>query len=114
MTEIKHLKDLTGRREFALVVRDADLVSATLRQALAEAAPGERPGLERALEIVADTGTADEGRLCAQWYRDRLAAAGFTGDIGSVSALKALRQSERGLSLLTAVRLQKAAVAHPE
>ncbi|WP_018546565.1 hypothetical protein [Streptomyces sp. LaPpAH-108] len=114
MTEIKHLKDLTGKREFALVVRDADLVSAALRQALAEAGPEERPGLERALEIVAATGGADDDQLCARWFRDRLAAAGFTGDIGSIAALKALRQSERGLSLLTAVRLQKAAVAHPE
>ncbi|MGV9341260.1 hypothetical protein [Streptomyces sp. NPDC003688] len=114
MTGIKHLKYFTGKGEFALMVRDTDLVSAALRQALADAGPGERPGLERALEIVATVETADDDQLCARWYRDRLAAAGFTGDIGSVSALKALRQSEKGLSLLTAVQLQKAALAHPE
>ncbi|MFD8804144.1 hypothetical protein [Streptomyces sp. NPDC059597] len=114
MTDIKHLRDLTGKREFALVVRETDLVTAALRQALADAAPEERPGLERALAVVAATATADDDRLCARWFRNRLAATGFTGDIGSVAALKALRQAERGLGLLTAVRLQKAAVAHPE
>ncbi|MDG5801858.1 hypothetical protein P9869_04105 [Streptomyces ossamyceticus] len=51
---------------------------------------------------------------CARWARSRLAAVGFTGDIASVAALKALRQAEPKLSLLAAVELQKEAVAHPE
>ncbi|MFH9428189.1 hypothetical protein ACH4JZ_07870 [Streptomyces sp. NPDC017615] len=39
---------------------------------------------------------------------------GITGDVASLSALKALREAERSLGLLTAVELQKKAVAHPE
>ncbi|MFK0280769.1 hypothetical protein ACIQVL_09905 [Streptomyces sp. NPDC090499] len=103
-----------GRKNtFVLTIRDADGIAAALRQALAEAAPEERPGLERAVALVEST-AADESRLRARWVRSRLAAAGFTGDITSVAAVKALRQAEPGLSLLAAVQLQKDAVAHPE
>ncbi|MFK0153206.1 hypothetical protein ACIQVK_14210 [Streptomyces sp. NPDC090493] len=104
-----------GRKNtFVLTIRDADGIAAALRQALAEAAPEERPGLERAVALVESTAAADESRLRARWVRSRLAAAGFTGDITSVAAVKALRQAEPGLSLLAAVQLQKDAVAHPE
>ncbi|WP_317440725.1 hypothetical protein [Streptomyces collinus] len=104
-----------GRKSDAvLTVRDADVVAAALRQALAQASPRERPGLERALALVESTAAASESRLRARWVRARLAAAGFTGDIASVAAVKALRQAEPRLSLLAAVQLQKAAVAHPE
>ncbi|MCX4722958.1 hypothetical protein OG372_29650 [Streptomyces sp. NBC_01020] len=105
---------LSGKHNFVPVIRDADVVAATLRQALAEASPEERPGLERAAAIVESTAAATEGRLRARWVRSRLAAVGFTGDIDSVAAVKALRQAEPKLSLLAAVQLQKAALDHPE
>lgn len=95
-------------------LRDADVIAAALRQALADASPQERPGLERAAALVESTAAATETQLRARWVRDRLAAAGFTGDIASVAAVKALRQAEPGLSLLAAVQLQKDAVTHPE
>lgn len=76
--------------------------------------PEERPGLERAVALVGATAAATEARLRADWVRSRLAAVGFTGDVSSVAAVKALRQAEKQLSLLAAVKLQKDAVAHPE
>ncbi|MEU7428244.1 hypothetical protein [Streptomyces sp. NPDC040750] len=104
-----------GRKsDVVLTLRDADVVAAALRQALAEAPPQERPGLERAAALVESSAAATEDQLRARWVRARLAAVGFTGDIASVAAVRALRQAEPRLSLLAAVQLQKDAVAHPE
>ncbi|MER5530119.1 hypothetical protein ABT075_36970 [Streptomyces sp. NPDC002677] len=105
---------LSKRNTFVLAIRDADVVAAALRQALAEASAEERPGLERAAALVESTASATEPELRARWVRSRLAAVGFTGDVGSVAAVKALREAEPKLSLLAAVQLQKEAVAHPE
>ncbi|MFG2133912.1 hypothetical protein ACGFNV_39970 [Streptomyces sp. NPDC048751] len=105
---------LNKKHNHVLLIRDADLVAATLRQALADASPEERPGLERAAALVESTAAATDGRLRAHWVRSRLASVGFTGDITSMRAIKALRQAEPGLSLLAAVELQKEALAHPE
>ncbi|NEA98981.1 hypothetical protein [Streptomyces sp. SID13726] len=105
---------LNKKNDYVLTIRDADVVTATLRQALAEASPEERAGLERAVALVESTAAATEAELRARWVRSRLAAVGFTGDVTSVAAVKALRKAEPGLSLLAAVELQKAAVAHPE
>ena len=103
-----------NKHDVVLLIRDADVVGAALRQALAEASPEERPGLERAAALVESTAAATDGRLRAHWVRSRLAAVGFTGDITSMRAIRALRQAEPGLSLLAAVELHKEAVAHPE
>ncbi|MFG2342514.1 hypothetical protein [Streptomyces phaeochromogenes] len=105
---------LSKKNNFVLTVRDADVVAAALRQALAEASPEERPGLERAAALVESTAAATETQVRARWVRSRLADTGFTGDITSVEAVKALRQAEPQLSLLAAVQLQKDAEAHPE
>ncbi|MFH9671219.1 hypothetical protein ACH4L5_02860 [Streptomyces sp. NPDC017405] len=102
------------RLDCVLVIRDSDLVAAALREALAGAPEDERPGLERAAALVEATADTGEGPLRAAWVRSRLAGVGFTGDITSVAAVKALRQAEPDLSLLAAVQLQKEAVAHPE
>ncbi|MDQ0681524.1 hypothetical protein QF032_000523 [Streptomyces achromogenes] len=114
MTGMTGLAGLSRKQDAVLIVRDSDLVAAALRQALAEASPEERPGLERAAALVGSTAAATDGQLRARWVRSRLASAGFTGDLASVSAVKALRKAEPGLSLLAAVRLQKDAVAFPE
>ncbi|MFI9244899.1 hypothetical protein ACIGXF_20440 [Streptomyces sp. NPDC053086] len=111
---MKAIAGLTRKYESVLVIRDADLVAAALRTALADASPEERPGLERAVALVESTAAATENQLRARWVRSRLSAVGFTGDIASITALKALRQAEPRLSLGTAVQLQKEAVAHPE
>ncbi|MFJ2889925.1 hypothetical protein ACIO53_28100 [Streptomyces sp. NPDC087305] len=105
---------LSKKNTFVLTVRDSDVVAAALREALAGASPEERPGLERAAALVESAAAANESLLQARWVRSRLAAVGFTGDIASVSAVRALRQAEPKLSLLAAVHLQKEAVAHPE
>ncbi|KUN76492.1 hypothetical protein [Streptomyces griseoruber] len=104
---------LSGKQNLVLTIRDSDVMAAVLREALAQATPEERPGLERAAALIAVTATDTDSRLRARWVRDRLAATGFTGDVGSVAAVKALRQAEPRLSLVAAVELQKAAVAHP-
>ncbi|MFF5535591.1 hypothetical protein ACFY71_24440 [Streptomyces cinerochromogenes] len=111
---MKGFTGFTKRQDLVLVLRDSDLVAAALREALDGASEEERAGLERAVAIVGETAGASEGRLRADWVRTRLADVGFTGDITSVAAIKALRQAEPGLSLLAAVQLQKEAVAHPE
>ncbi|MEU6814511.1 hypothetical protein [Streptomyces sp. NPDC046860] len=105
---------LTRSRTFVLRLRDSDAISEALSRALAAAPEEERPGLERALALAGSTAAASEDELCARWVRARLADAGFTGDIASMAALRALRKAERGLGLATAVELQKKAVAHPE
>lgn len=105
---------LNKKHNFVLLIRDADLVTADLRRALADASPEERPGLERAVALVEAGAAANDDQLRARWVRSRLAAVGFTGDISSVAAVKALRQAEPKLSLLAAVQLQAQAVAHPE
>lgn len=114
---VVHMAAIAGfgrKHDVVPVIRDADIVTAALRQALAEATAEERPGLERALALVESTAAATEGQTRARWVRSRLAAVGFTGDIASVAAVKALRQAEPKLSLLAAVQLQKEAVARPE
>ncbi|BDH06348.1 hypothetical protein HEK131_35750 [Streptomyces seoulensis] len=105
---------LTGGRAFVLPLKDSDAILAAVRRALADAPAQERPGLERAVALVESTAAASEDELCARWVRARLADTGFTGDIASMAALRALRKAERSLGLLTAVELQKKAVAHPE
>ncbi|QJS11659.1 hypothetical protein HKX69_21065 [Streptomyces argyrophyllae] len=102
------------KQDLVLVIRDSDLVGAALREALDGASEEERAGLERAVALVGATAGASEARLRADWVRVRLADVGFTGDIASVAAVKALRQAEPGLSLLAAVQLQKDAVTHRE
>lgn len=105
---------MNTKHNFVLLIRDADTITAALHQALDDASPEERPGLERAIALAEAAATASEKQLRARWVRSRLTAAGFTGDIGSVAAVKALRTAEPKLSLLAAVELQKDAVAHPE
>ncbi|MFD9418606.1 hypothetical protein ACFWC9_28360 [Streptomyces goshikiensis] len=105
---------MNTKHNFVLLIRDTDTVAPSLREALDGASPEERPGLERAIALVEAVAAAGETQLRARWVRSRLTAAGFTGDISSVAAVKALRQAEPKLSLLAAVELQKDAVAHPE
>jgi len=114
MIDMTGLTGLSRKHDVVPLIRDSDLVAAALRQALAEASPQERPGLERAAALVESTAAATDGQLRARWVRARLASAGFTGDLASVAALKALRKTEPDLSLLAAVRLQKDALAFPE
>ncbi|MFJ8603854.1 hypothetical protein ACIREM_35140 [Streptomyces shenzhenensis] len=105
---------LAKKNNFVLLIRDSDVVAAALRDALAEATPEERPGLERAAALVESTAALGEAGLRAHWVRSRLAAVGFSGDLASVAAVKALRQAEPQLSLTAAVQLQGEATAHPE
>lgn len=113
MTRVKGLAGFGRKQDCVLVIRDSEVVLEALREALGGAPAEERAGLERALAVVGGVAGADEGPLRAAWVRERLAGIGFAGDIGSVAAIKALRQAEPDLSLLAAVQLQRDAVAHP-
>ncbi|MBL1111423.1 hypothetical protein JK364_03215 [Streptomyces sp. 110] len=103
-----------GKSHNIVLIRDAHVVAAALRQALDGASAETRPGLERAVTIVESTAAATETQVRGHWVRSRLADVGFSGDLTSVAAVKALRGAEPGLSLLAAVRLRDDAVAHPE
>ncbi|MEW2635720.1 hypothetical protein AB0903_29805 [Streptomyces sp. NPDC048389] len=97
-----------GKQEQSVIVlRDADGIEAAVRAALDRATPEERPGLERALEIVGDASAAAYEDLQAQWVRQRLDAAGVTGPADSIPAIKALREAAPGLSLRSAVDLAR-------
>ncbi|WP_031035283.1 hypothetical protein [Streptomyces sp. NRRL F-5650] len=95
-----------------LLLRDTDLAARGIRQALVEATPEERPGLERAAALVEQAAAASDAELLARWVHERLAAAGHEGPVDSVHAVKALRATTPGLSLRQAVRLTKDAAAH--
>lgn len=92
-----------------IVLRDADEIEAAVRAELEHAGAEERPGLERALAIITDAAAVTDAELRARWVRQRLDAAGVPGPAGSVTAIKALRESAPGLSLLSAVQPAKAA-----
>ncbi|MEV5199784.1 hypothetical protein [Streptomyces sp. NPDC053720] len=94
-----------------VVVRDAETIGAALRQALETAGAEERPGLERALAVVADAAGASDAELRGSWAGRRIRAAGHQGPLDAVAAVKALREAEPGLSLLQAVQLSKEAAA---
>lgn len=96
-----------------LVLRDADVILWSLRQALAEADESARPGLERALDLAEQAAAAHDDDLRARWVRERLAEAGYEGAPDSAPAVKALREAAPGLSLLAAVQLTKAAARPP-
>ncbi|MEU9332156.1 hypothetical protein AB0D49_03200 [Streptomyces sp. NPDC048290] len=90
-------------------VRDAGQVTGALRRALdaTDADAGERAGLERALAIAEEVGALPEEELQKRWVRERLDSAGYQGKGDTVEAVKALRQSVPGLSLLTATQLAR-------
>ncbi|MFG2680902.1 hypothetical protein [Streptomyces sp. NPDC048392] len=95
-----------------LVLRDADVIAHGLRQALAEATPEQRPGLERAAALVERAAAVTDAELRARWVHERLAAAGHQGPADSVQAVKALREAAPGLGLVQAVQLTRDAAAH--
>ncbi|MDT0435174.1 MULTISPECIES: hypothetical protein [Streptomyces] len=102
------------KSDVVLVIREAGPIAAALRAALDGAAPEERAGLERAVALAEAAAGVSDDRVRADWVRARLAEAGYDGEIDSVRAVRALRQAEPRLTLLAAVQLQKAALAHPE
>lgn len=91
----------------ALLVREADAITERLRRALDTAPNAERPGLERALALVAEAAAVPDAELRARWVRQRLDAAGYEGPPDSVRAIKTLREAEPALSLLAAVGYAK-------
>ncbi|MEU5896185.1 hypothetical protein [Streptomyces venezuelae] len=101
----------TKRELMVIALRDTDAVADELRAALATADDRDRPGLERAVEILARTAAVPDTEVRGRWALNQMAAAGHTGPADSVHAVKALRQAEPGLSLVAAVQLSKEAAA---
>lgn len=100
---------LTKKELSVIVLRDADGIEAAVHAALEHAAPEERPGLERALAVVAEASAATDEQLRARWVEQRMEAAGVRGPADSVEAIKALREAAPGLTLLSAVQLARSA-----
>ncbi|MFV8129613.1 hypothetical protein [Streptomyces syringium] len=99
----------TGLEHEVLVLRDSEAIADAIREALAGASDEERAGLERAAAIVAQYGGRPEAEARVEWVRGVLAAAGVDPVKHEVRAVKAVRDAERGLSLLAAVELVKEA-----
>ncbi|MER5617638.1 hypothetical protein [Streptomyces sp. NPDC002215] len=101
-----------GKQDLAVVVvRDAEAIAEALRQALETAGAEERPGLERALAVVADAAGVPDAELRGRWAGRRIRAGGHQGPLDAVAAVKALRKAEPGLSLRQAVQLSREAAA---
>ncbi|MFJ7629368.1 hypothetical protein ACIQZN_23015 [Streptomyces sp. NPDC097595] len=101
-----------GKKDMAvIVVRDADAVTAALREELARAADADRPGLERALALAEALTGVPDAELRGRWAARRITAGGYDGPLDAVAAVKALRQAEPGLGLRQAVQLSREAVA---
>lgn len=88
-----------------LVLRDADELGHTLRQALAAADEAERPGLERALALIGEHRALSDADLRVRWVRRALAGSGVGEESDQVTVVRALRKAEPDLGLATAVRL---------
>ncbi|WAL97421.1 hypothetical protein [Streptomyces sp. Je 1-369] len=101
----------TKRELMVIALRDTDAVTDELREALATADERDRPGLERAMELVARAAAVPDAEVRGRWALRRITAAGHTGPADSVHAVRALRQAEPGLSLASAVQLSKEAAA---
>ncbi|WP_370421548.1 hypothetical protein AB8O64_25145 [Streptomyces sp. QH1-20] len=99
----------TGLEHEVLVLRDTEAVADAIREALAGASDAERPGLERAAAIVAEYGGRPAAEARVEWVRGVLAEAGVDPVKHEVRAVKAVRDAERGLSLLAAVELVREA-----
>ncbi|MEU4505834.1 hypothetical protein [Streptomyces sp. NPDC024089] len=101
-----------GKQDLAVVVvRDAEAIGAALRQVLETAGAEERPGLERALAVVADAAGVPDAELRGRWAGRRIRAGGHQGPLDAVAAVKALRKAEPGLSLRQAAQLSREAAA---
>ncbi|MEW2392442.1 hypothetical protein AB0933_29180 [Streptomyces venezuelae] len=101
----------TKRELMVIALRDTDAVADELREALATADERERPGLERAAELLARAAAVPDAEVRGRWALRRITDAGCTGPADSVQAVKALRRAEPGLSLVSAVQLSKEAAA---
>ncbi|MFH8370868.1 hypothetical protein [Streptomyces sp. NPDC018031] len=88
-----------------LVLRDADELGHTLRQALAAADEAERPGLERALALIGEHSALSDADLRVRWVRRALTGSGVDEQTDQVSVVRALRKAEPALGLASAVRL---------
>ncbi|MGW7353982.1 hypothetical protein [Streptomyces sp. NPDC054784] len=93
-----------------VVLREAGTIGDTVREALASASPEERPGLERAAELIAAQERLTDEQLQSRWVRGVLADAGITPESGHVESVKALREAvPGGIRLTDANRLVLAA-----
>lgn len=102
------MSSIFGKREFEVLgLSDRDEIADTLRAALDAADDTDRPGLARALALVEAAPVRTDAELRGRWARERIEAAGVEVKPDSVHAVKALRDAEPGLSLISAVRLTK-------
>ncbi|WP_212764307.1 hypothetical protein [Streptomyces sp. I05A-00742] len=92
-----------------VVLRDSQAIAEAVHEALASAAPEDRPGLERAAGLIAARAARPEHEIRAEWARGVVTAAGYDPRTQELHAIRALRRAEPGLSLKTAVALVREA-----
>ncbi|MET7639379.1 hypothetical protein [Streptomyces sp. NPDC005438] len=97
-----------------LVVREAEWLEEALTRALASADEAERPGLERAVELVARERDRADGEVTARWVRERLRDSGADPRTRPVQAIKALREAVPGLGLLSAKEMVEEAARYED
>ncbi|CAL9578506.1 MULTISPECIES: hypothetical protein [unclassified Streptomyces] len=96
-------------KQSVLVLRDAPAVRRAVRAAVADAAPEERAGLERALALVERECARTDAEVRGRWAREVLAEAGVDVD-DQVKAVAAIRRAAPGLGLSQAVELAREAL----
>ncbi|MFJ4875053.1 hypothetical protein ACIP93_07545 [Streptomyces sp. NPDC088745] len=105
---------LFDKRELHVIaLSDRDALLGLLRDALdaTGADDAERPGLERAVALVAGAPETPQAEMRGRWARERIEAAGVKAEADSVRAIKALRKAEPQLGLYEALILTKEAAA---
>lgn len=88
-----------------IAVNDLDPAREAVERALANASSDERPGLQRALEIIDTVTVPGEPRL--RWAKKVLDEAGVDVDTHRIQAVRTIRDSLPGLGLSAAVELVK-------
>jgi hypothetical protein len=94
---------LTKRETHLIALNDLDAAREAVENALDGASSDERPGLQRALEIIDAVSTREDPRR--RWTRNVLDEAGIDVHAQEVHAVKAVRERLPGLSLSGAVGL---------
>ncbi|MFE1574721.1 hypothetical protein [Streptomyces fradiae] len=92
-----------------IVVRESAELVAIIQEALANAAPAERAGLQQALDLVEAQRARTEDEVVSQWVRGVLADAGIGTGGDHAEAVAALRKAVPDLALTTANDLVSAA-----
>jgi hypothetical protein len=95
-----------GKETVLVPIDSREEIAALLRTALDDAPPEQRPGLERALELVGNV-RHDDASLKAGYARRLLQEEAVDPDADQVRAIRVLRRRIPGLGLAAATDLAR-------